>query len=684
MDSFFHNSLAPWQWGLLALVPVGIFALYFLKLKRQPLEVPSTYLWHRVIEDMHVNSLWQRLRRSLLLFLQLLVVGLAMAALLRPGWQGEALEGERFIFLVDNSASMSAADAADGRSRLDEAKEHVASKIDLMTSGMSAMIISFGEQTEVVQEFTDNRRLLLDALDRIKPSAGRTNLRAALELADGFANPNRIFSEEDGREYVVTDESPVELFILSDGRFEDVENFSLGNLRPVFLPIGTFDAANLAITVLSARRSELHPEIRQAFVQVANFAEETGETIVELRLDGQLVDAAEMEIPAGDVAGVTFTLGDVPTGSLRAQLDTPAEFGDRLSLDDRAYAVLGEHRKGRTLLVTPGNLPIELALTTERAQRLAQVDLAKPAMLKTPEYQKLALSDSYNLMIFDQCTPPQMPQCNTLFVGRLPPLDTWKQEGSSEPVFAPQIVDWQREHPLLNLVELGNVQIADSLLTDPPSGGQVLIDSTAGPIFAIAPRDSFEDAVLGFEILGHDAEGQRTVNTNWPRRHSFPNFLLNALEYLAAGTTEQDERSIRPGQYVELRLAAAEAGDASEKFEVVLPDGTRRPAQPPQQGKFAFQETDEQGIYRVEAGDKPLRSFAVNLFDREESDIKLRLQQGDQQRVRVVDSISIGYVDVAAQAQAAPVRRELWKWLLGGALVVLVLEWYIYNRRVYL
>ena len=34
----------------------------FFAERRQPLEVPSTYLWARTIEDLHVNSLWQRLR----------------------------------------------------------------------------------------------------------------------------------------------------------------------------------------------------------------------------------------------------------------------------------------------------------------------------------------------------------------------------------------------------------------------------------------------------------------------------------------------------------------------------------------------------------------------------------------------------------------------------------------------
>src|SRR3954453_3189863 len=93
------NPLSWWQWAVLAAVPPAIVLLYFLKLKRLPLEVPSTYLWHKSIEDLHVNSIWQRLRKSLLLFLQLLIVAVAAFALLRPGWAGSKLTGNRFIFL---------------------------------------------------------------------------------------------------------------------------------------------------------------------------------------------------------------------------------------------------------------------------------------------------------------------------------------------------------------------------------------------------------------------------------------------------------------------------------------------------------------------------------------------------------------------------------------------------------
>src|SRR5919197_6199608 len=98
MYEFFWHTLSPWQWALLAVVPPAIIALYFLKLKRQPLSVPSTYLWSRAIEDLHVNSLWQRLRQSLLLFLQLLLIGMLIFTLLRPGFQSSDLVGDRFVF----------------------------------------------------------------------------------------------------------------------------------------------------------------------------------------------------------------------------------------------------------------------------------------------------------------------------------------------------------------------------------------------------------------------------------------------------------------------------------------------------------------------------------------------------------------------------------------------------------
>jgi hypothetical protein len=708
MVDFFYNTLSPWQWALLAVVPPAIIALYFLKLRRQPLEVPSTYLWKRTIEDLHVNSLWQRLRQNLLLFLQLLLVGLAMFALLRPGWEGTKLAGDRFIFLVDNSASMSATDVKESANRLDEAKKLVGNLIDQMEPGMTAMIISFADTPQVVQEFTDNRRLLRERLATIQPTQRGTDLHGALDLADGLANPGRITTQEGGAEIDVVEAQPAVLYILSDGRFEDVKNFALGNLGgakpedpPIYIPIGSMESQNLAITAFSTRRSEAKPEERQAFVQVSNFTDEVLPAIVEIQLDGSFLDAKEVEVPAGESAGVVFPLADAPAGKLTAhlkyELPTPTK-RDALSQDDIGHAALNDSKPAHVLLVTPGNVAIEVVLATQRAGRLANIQVKQPDYLATPEYTREADGGAYDLIIYDQCEPKKMPRADAMFVGRLPPLAAWHgedasvatadnsegsqdeavEERSPQVAASPELIDWDRSHPLLSNVELANVGIGDSIVLDPPSGATVLIDSTAGPIAAIAPRDAYQDAVLGFEIVGKDKDGDVAYNTNWPRRLSFPTFWLNALEFLAGGTEEVELASIRPGRPVQLRAA----GNVAE-LTVVDPTGKRFTVPRTTEDIFQFHDTSELGVYEVRQNNEVIDRFAVNLFDRQESDVRLRPSQDEEGTTIQPAEIRIGNVDVAATVGRTPTRIEAWKIVLACALGVLVLEWYIYNRRVY-
>lgn len=239
----------------------------------------------------------------------------------------------------------------------------------------------------------------------------------------------------------------------------------------------------------------------------------------------------------------------------------------------------------------------------------------------------------------------------------------------------------------MNLIELGNVRIANAHLLVPPVGGQILIDSSRGPLMAIAPRGPFEDVVLGFDLVRIGPQAQLAANTNWPRRRSFPTFWMNVLGYLAADPNGWGVTSTYPGESIEMQFAGDrkdEGGLSSEdnQVDVFLPNGDQRQVGLFQGGKFAFHETFQQGIYEVRSKTERLGRFAVNLFDPNESDIRLRTHVSDGKSKRQVDSISIGYVDIAAQPHLTSVRRELWKWLLLMALIVLVFEWYLYHRRI--
>src|SRR5947207_4655653 len=105
------------------IVVPSLLALYFLKLRRREMMISSTLLWKKAIQDLQVNAPFQRLRKNLLLFLQMLLLILLLLALARPISHYSPGAGKLSVILVDRSASMSTKDPElKGKTRLDGAK----------------------------------------------------------------------------------------------------------------------------------------------------------------------------------------------------------------------------------------------------------------------------------------------------------------------------------------------------------------------------------------------------------------------------------------------------------------------------------------------------------------------------------------------------------------------------------
>ena len=105
------SLLAPWALLVGLLGPV-IVAMYLLKLRREERTVSSTFLWQRMVRDVEANAPWQKLRRNILLLLQLLALLALMFALARPFLRTTGISGRNLILIVDRSASLDATEFA--------------------------------------------------------------------------------------------------------------------------------------------------------------------------------------------------------------------------------------------------------------------------------------------------------------------------------------------------------------------------------------------------------------------------------------------------------------------------------------------------------------------------------------------------------------------------------------------
>ncbi|MFO0012749.1 MAG: VWA domain-containing protein [Planctomycetota bacterium] len=671
------NTLNPWQWLILAAIPPAILSLYFLKLRRRDVVVPSTMLWKRAVEDLHVNSIWQRLRNNLLLILQLLFMGLVILACLRPGWSGMNRIGERRIYIIDNSGSMGATDSTP--TRLDAAKAKVRELIGDTSSDDVGMVIAFSDRADVRQGFTSDKRRLLDAVESIQTTSHTTDAREALRAAAGLANPGRA-SFEDNKDVQVADAVPATVYLVTDGAIGDLGEADFGQLKIEYVPVGVVDTPNLGIVGFAVERNEEQPDKLEAFARVVNAGKDHVDCTASLYLDDVLLDASTVSVDGGQEVGLRFEMQGIDRGKLKLELD----HADALKLDNVAYAAIRPSRQMAILLITAGNAALEASLKTKRVQQIANLTVESPAYLASPEYATAAAESQYDVMIFDGCTPTKMPASSTLFLGSLPPDDIHPAPSDApaekaapppetsrwrfgEPVSPALIVDVNRLNPITQYLEMASVNIVEARSVTPPENGTILMTSDSGPVFALAPRGPFQDAILGFDIVRPGPNGFE-MNTDWGIKRSFPVFVYGAVEYLGGGMTQASAPSVRPGWPISLTLSSR-----STTYEIVDPKGDRIKIDRGPDGRFVFTQTDTPGAYEVLAPglEFPVEMFCTNLFSASESNLALGTEiQTSAEKIKATD------VTIRA-------RQETWRWLLMIGLVLLMLEWIVFNKRIF-
>ncbi len=645
----------------LALLLPALVALYFLKLKRERVIVSSTFLWKRSVEDLRVNAPFQRLRRSLLLLLQFLALLALVLAAAKPVFTGTGAGGRNLLLLIDDSGSMNARE--EGGTRLELARKEARALVGGMIGGDRMAVIAFADRSTVLRPLSSDRTALSRAIDSVPSTSLPTDLFQALRTAAAVAEGL----------------PAAEVYLIGDGAYGNLASLPAEVQRlPIrFTAVGK-KRDNLGITEVDVRRGFGSREEVELFASVQSSAPEERRTTLGIYQGERLVAAAELAVPPGRSRShsfdVTRLLAGEPAGAaavLRLELGD----GGLLPDDDRAFVrVLPPARMG-VLVVGEANPYLDRVLAVQ--------SLAGARRVSLEEYSALARdgklsSEAAQVVIFDRQAPPGPPDFPSLYLGCFPDVPALFEDrgeppggpgepgggpaggGRPETVKFPAIVDWDRNHPVNRFLAFADLKIEESLAFPAVRGYRSLIDAGERSIAGTAsfPGEGRLPAVavfLGFDIL----------KTNWPWLHSFPIFFGNALQWLGEAAGSEALPRYRTGESLAFH-------PRDRKLERPLfrdPAGGEHPASPARTGELTFAGTLLPGVYELRSGGEVLESYPVSLLSASESNIEPRadLRFGAQ---------------VVSAAAATLETRDLWKWFALFALAVILLEWWIWNRRV--
>ena len=624
IGSFFNDFLlAPAYLGFLGLIPLVIL-LYLLKLRRTRVVVSSTLLWMRSLQDLTANAPFQRLRKNLLLLLQILVLFTLAVGVARPFVRSEGVAGETLCVLIDRSASMQTRE--EGASRLDLAKGEALELVNDMERGDKMMLVTFAETSDVLCELTADRVRLRRLIEGIEPSDTRTRLHDAMLVAHSL------------RFTVDT----LKVIAITDGNISDLDELGERDYDFSFLQVGR-TRGNAGIVAFSVRDPLEGQGERQSFVLVHNASSEPLETTLTLAYNGQTIAVEEVHAAPGDSAELAFSHDALGEGVLRATLDHV----DALDVDNSAWLALRPPSTIKVLLVAhPNSTSAYFLKRVLASDARAELSIVPPS--------QYVLTDAYDITIFDGMAPGEesIPAGTSLFLNAAPASLGVVDEGEIE---RPAVVATDAEHPMMRYLNPANVGIRRARRFRIPDEARTLVSTVGAPLIADISRGERRVLVVAFDIAESD----------WPLHLSFPLFFQNLLAWTPRATLES-QTSIRAGGAIPVM-----PDPALDSVDIVRPDGVRETIQLDPLRPVFYARTEGAGVYRMERGDLE-EAYAVNLLDMTES------------AIRPADTIKIALGEVTAQRGRVRQNKELWRHLVGAALAILCVEWWLYSRRAWI
>ena len=614
--------------GLLGvLIAIPIILLYMLRLRRREIPVSSTFLWQQVIQDNEANTPWQRLRRNLLLLLQLLILAALVLAIARPFITVPAVGSGQIVLLLDASASMNATDEAGGMTRFAAAQQKAHEVVNTLGVSDSMTIVRVADVPEVLAPATNDRIILANAINNAQPSNASADWEGALTLAIGGA----------------ADATEFNVVIISDGGLGDPALLPdvPGDVK--YEPVGQSNE-NIAITALATRSRAGQPP--QLFTQITNYGDQDAEIVYSLNVDGDLFVSNFYTVPAGDE--LQLVSEQLPEGFelIEASLTIPTSstLPDHVAEDNQAWAVANDATNRRALLMSPNNLFVMQALRS------------LPGVEGFPGNTSLGLpGQPFDVYILDRWLPNRLPDGDLLIIN--PPESTdFFTIGAARS--APSDIRVNENDPRMRFVDFDSVSISTyQSISNVEWATPLVMAQDGSPLVLAGEVDGRQVAIFTFDIH----------NSDLPLQIAWPVLMANLLDWFAPQNLVTVPNGLTVGEPLVVHPPLT-----ANRVVVTLPDSTQR-ILPVERQTVVFAETDQTGIYQLAVQEDEavlqIQPFAVNLFEPQESDITPQ------------STLSIGQRTIAPGEREEIGQFEFWPLAAFLALLILLLEWYVYWQR---
>lgn len=454
-------------WWLL-LIPIVVL-MYILKQNFERKEISSTFLWDLALKDDEVSTPWQKLKKNILMVLQIIVIILIVLALSDPYLYKKQEVNNAQVIVIDNSGSMNAW-YNENKSRLDYAKEIANKKVNGLIDGTSITIITVGSEVNIDVSNATQKDNVKKAINYINPTYGSKKIVDNMDFIYSIAD-----SYEDYELSIITDE------IIED---ENINNYLVNS-----------EGSNVSIDVLSTFLIEDTYEI---LAKVTN----RYRTPVNVHLDifdenDLLLKGKEIHLEGNETKNILFDdvvcKGSYVYGEIKEK--------DLIDEDNIRYSTLKQNDIKKILLVSSENIFLEKAILASN-----KYELFKSKNADTNE--------KYDLYIFDSIIPDELPkEGNFLFVN-IPEVDGLYDTEFTDKSSIVDFVDNDITKHVVNekfiVTTFNKINTQDYM--------QSIADAGNDSVIAVGNKDGTKFGIISFDIH----------NSDFPLNVSFP-ILIESL-----------------------------------------------------------------------------------------------------------------------------------------------------------